>query len=431
MIRAQGYNRAFKLEAVKLVTERGISKAANPSGRRVYNPCLIVTRSASGLIPRLRTCVFVCATCVCVIGCQLDGVKTTPAYDVSYDVYDHDGDAPLEFRCRVDDNLPVDELTSVATNSLGQAIVADRHSHRIVVYDDSCARIATIGRQGDGPGEFRQVNRLAVGSSDSLYVLDHGSRQVTVFSWSPSPQFAYSFEYPVLGDYHIIDFVKPDTAGFLFLALERPTGRSTDLGRMTLVWGNHSGGVIAHSLLEVEYDQFLVIVDEKGFESSHLRIPFGRRSIVRVGKSGTFYHAWSESLSFSVYNIDGALESTIRLRHSNRRIPRRAMTDAIEERTIGPLREGAADKLRSANLPTTFPAFSDYVVDDSSRIWVDVHDSPGEPSVWWILNPAAGSFKRAILDEDLRIHSVRYPFVYATRSDHGESGLVVLEEIRP
>jgi hypothetical protein len=200
---------------------------------------------------------------------------------------------------------------------------------------------------------------------------------------------------------------------------------------MTLVWGNHSGGVIAHSLLEVEYDQFLVIVDENGFERSHLRIPFGRRSIVRVGKSGTFYHAWSESLSFSVYNIDGALESTIRLRHSNPRIPRQAMIDAIEERTRGPLRAGAADKLHSANLPTTFPAFYDYVVDDSSRIWVDVHDSTGEPSEFWILNPATRSFKRAMLDEDLRIQSVRYPFVYATGSDHDDTGLVILKEVRP
>lgn len=50
------------------------------------------------------------------------------------------------------------------------------------VYDATGKPVRTIGRKGAGPGEFRSPLRVAVGSGDSLYVLDDANSRIQVVS---------------------------------------------------------------------------------------------------------------------------------------------------------------------------------------------------------------------------------------------------------
>jgi len=50
------------------------------------------------------------------------------------------------------------------------------------VYDSAGKPVRTIGRKGGGPGEFRFPLRVAVGSGDSLYVIDDGNARIQVVS---------------------------------------------------------------------------------------------------------------------------------------------------------------------------------------------------------------------------------------------------------
>lgn len=50
------------------------------------------------------------------------------------------------------------------------------------VYDAAGKPVRTIGRKGAGPGEFRSPLRVAVGSGDSLYVLDDANSRIQVLS---------------------------------------------------------------------------------------------------------------------------------------------------------------------------------------------------------------------------------------------------------
>lgn len=54
--------------------------------------------------------------------------------------------------------------------------------HEIKVFDRSGAFLRVIGREGEGPGEFRRIRNLVIGPRDSLYVLDGGTSRLTVFS---------------------------------------------------------------------------------------------------------------------------------------------------------------------------------------------------------------------------------------------------------
>ena len=62
-------------------------------------------------------------------------------------------------------------------------VVVDRIESNVKVFDDSGNEIRTIGRLGDGPGEFRRPLAGTILPSRQLAVLDHDRSQLTFFSW--------------------------------------------------------------------------------------------------------------------------------------------------------------------------------------------------------------------------------------------------------
>lgn len=60
----------------------------------------------------------------------------------------------------------------------------------VAIYDSTGAYLRTIGGFGDGPGELRAPAQVAIGPGDSVYVLDRGSRRVSVFD--PQHEFVRS-----------------------------------------------------------------------------------------------------------------------------------------------------------------------------------------------------------------------------------------------
>ncbi len=62
-------------------------------------------------------------------------------------------------------------------------VVVDRIESNVKIFDDSGNEIRTIGRLGDGPGEFRRPTAGTVLPSGQLAVLDHGRSQLSFYSW--------------------------------------------------------------------------------------------------------------------------------------------------------------------------------------------------------------------------------------------------------
>ena len=86
------------------------------------------------------------------------------------------------------------DTTSVLPNAAGRECMVGRLSTGeyvlsgivgggfLNVYSDMGKVVRTIGRKGAGPGEFRSGLRVAVGSGDSLYVVDDGNARIQVVS---------------------------------------------------------------------------------------------------------------------------------------------------------------------------------------------------------------------------------------------------------
>lgn len=85
-------------------------------------------------------------------------------------------------------------IMSLAIDSRGRLVVADDLSHDLKVFELSGEFVATIGRSGEGPGEFYSPWQVQVGPGDSLYVWDPGHAAISVFG--PDYEFSRSFLVP-------------------------------------------------------------------------------------------------------------------------------------------------------------------------------------------------------------------------------------------
>ena len=73
-------------------------------------------------------------------------------------------------------------VAGIALDSRGRILVADRQGAHFKVFDPSGAYLATVGRRGEGPGEFASPSDISVGLADSVFVGDPQRGLISVFS---------------------------------------------------------------------------------------------------------------------------------------------------------------------------------------------------------------------------------------------------------
>ncbi len=72
----------------------------------------------------------------------------------------------------------------------GRIVAADNGAHQLRFYDPAGRYLMGVGREGDGPGEFRTLSRLLASDGDTLLAFDTNLRRASWFS--PSGKFIRS-----------------------------------------------------------------------------------------------------------------------------------------------------------------------------------------------------------------------------------------------
>ena len=80
----------------------------------------------------------------------------------------------------VDDALIFFMPTDIGFDSQGNIYVLDSGNHRIQKFSPDGMYLATIGQQGQGPGEFQYPQSLTLDSKGYLYISDMGNRKIHV-----------------------------------------------------------------------------------------------------------------------------------------------------------------------------------------------------------------------------------------------------------
>ena len=81
-----------------------------------------------------------------------------------------------------DDESSFGRISDVAWDGRGRLLVADDFGPHLKVFESDGSYVQTVGREGEGPGEFSAPSKIVVDASDSVYVWDSGQSRIHVFS---------------------------------------------------------------------------------------------------------------------------------------------------------------------------------------------------------------------------------------------------------
>ena len=81
-----------------------------------------------------------------------------------------------------DENLAFNEPGDIVEDGQGNIYVADAGNYRIQKFNKDGKFVVSLGRKGQGPGEFSSLRSLNIDAEDRLYVFDSNSRVLKVLS---------------------------------------------------------------------------------------------------------------------------------------------------------------------------------------------------------------------------------------------------------
>jgi len=107
----------------------------------------------------------------------------------------------------VDENYMFRRVSDIEVDEEGNIYVLDSRECRIQIYDKDGKYLKTIGRKGEGPGEFQRAGRMTLGTKDKLYVDEY--KKIIIFGNDGT------FEKNVNTDFHISSYLVTKEENFL------------------------------------------------------------------------------------------------------------------------------------------------------------------------------------------------------------------------
>lgn len=268
------------------------------------------------------------------------------------------------------------------------------HTSELLVFTPSGTLARTIGRNGDGPGEYRVINRLGISENGTLLVGDMGSGRVTLLGpdgtvrgilprlGSPSPSYEMDPLTLLPGGRIVARYwqARPnrDAVGIRRGAFERDSAPlllfDFTAARAATTLGNWDGLERARVSL--------------GGEPARLPPPFARTALFHA-RGDWMVAGPTDSLDLTVFHDT---TRTLRLvAHAVRHLPTSTDAGAWSAAITRDYPDIAArylDAIADGAQVPAFPALGCVRLDERGDLWVGAYEVPGTSErPWWIFSP--------------------------------------------
>lgn len=286
------------------------------------------------------------------------------------------------------DAYQFDRIAGVIHHDDMSVVVADGSSSEIKSFDPNGNLQWRLGRPGDGPGEFRMINRVGRAGSDSLWVYDFSLRRFTFIDESGSLAGVVTLQ----SDIPTLGAVGRLSDGSLLLAQYWASGisRGNTFGlhrdRVAYVRFSERGFLIDTIGLFPGREIFLASEDGRRTMGSP---PFGKVS-TNTMRGDTVYIGDQARFEIGMYTADGTPVRSIRKKEPPLPVSEQDLNQWIE-RSLAAVpdsrRPGVRRNLTEMDVPETRPAYRDLLTDEQGNLWVsDYAQSPQTPAHWSVFD---------------------------------------------
>ena len=307
---------------------------------------------------------------------------------------------------RVDDpDIGFSYIATVDVADDGTVYVVDAREAHVRVFDSTGAFIRTIGRSGQGPGEFGYPEAVGV-FGDSIWISDSGNRRISFFSRDGSLISTLFAPVVPVGD--------PTLAAAVYAALPRRDGTVASLP--VLHTYTPMVAIDSATLPRLLFDAKGNVIDTLGWHVRHEL----RASLFRMGErwiavrplqyashpievdSDTLHVVIEQAvlsptdgrLTIKRVNDRGAARETHIFRYTPRRLDEDVRTATINRFLRSSTRDGvplpgAREMIRKGlEFPEYLPAVRQGVLGKDGTLWLARGDGPeGEPTRWLVVDP--------------------------------------------
>jgi hypothetical protein len=279
----------------------------------------------------------------------------------------------------------------------GRIVIANGGTHELRFYDEQGTFLSAVGREGEGPGEFRAMSRLDVMSADTLVVFDGTLRRMSVFA--PNGEFVRSFPLPAIDER-----VFPRPRGGLFA-----DGSVLAYTERGVEGAPGSGAVIREPGLFFRLDPHTgtaEVIGEfpiRGFyfhpRAGNVLIPFEPHPWP-IAAGDVFHYGKAVAPEIGVYTMAGELRRIIRWRQESTPVDP-ADVESFLEQQLARIESEQARAAMSVELREAYalmpvhrsrPAYSDLRVDADGQLWVAQYEPPGREPQRWLIFDSEGRF---------------------------------------
>jgi hypothetical protein len=352
----------------------------------------------------------------------------------------------------------IDNIGSIAVDDSGRVYFTDGGPNGINVFDPNGRFLTHIGRKGQGPGEFASANPAIHIFSDRLYAIDLLALRISVFTIDSlklirSVNINPTNKTNVLPDYYIHQII-PDKEGTYLVSFKKflrevhdlPKGTKIDTLYRSYYPMDTEGRLIPKQVLKIQ-DQPVVIGSV--FQNvGPVSLNFFSKPLVAVSNDGSIYVANSRDFLIKEYRLGGeylralfhpfkkAALTRETVRENARAFVEKMVSGVdISESMVQTMINSRQRLIRQIDLPPTWPALNDLLVDDENRLWISTIVEDFDVYEWWVLENSGELISTFRWPRDKPIEVVKNGYIYTRETDE-ETGLqqvvryrIVFEEV--
>lgn len=310
------------------------------------------------------------------------------------------------------DSLLLNSIRDIAVDTSGMVYIGDSDRNAIHAFLPNGTYSTTIGGEGNGPGEFRRIWKIKA-AADRLYGYDSPNMRLNIYALeTKKPVDQIDFDPANFRD-------AGDLEGFSSLSSFYPINDNriiAGLGKLTpdnqrpvyYYIIDENGYAVSEQLLE-QHEKPAYAMDVDGMKYS-LMLPFARESLLDVSPNQTLFTANTDEFLIKTYDTTGTYQRAFYYPYQNAPMVKEEFLNRYPE---GPFRKG----LSEAEYPETWPALSNMLVDDQSRLWISTITPNEDVYQWWVLDEHGELLGRFTWPRTHEITVIRNGYVYTVEND--------------
>ncbi len=261
----------------------------------------------------------------------------------------------------------------------GSIAVVNSGTHQIRLFSSLGDHITTVGGQGEGPGEFDNLQRIEL-VGDSILALDYDG-DVAVFGPVPDPTLVRTVRLQQASIQSLHSLGDGTVVVEAIMSIPPPAAPGIVRTPNALLRLDLEGALLDSIGTTAGFEEY---TDNVSFSGTPL---FPRRSLV-AAHGGRIYYGSADLMEVRELGPDGALRRVLRIPD----YPLELSKDQIQaerEARFGSVPPMLREAIEAMPAPATRPAYRDMLVDPTGAIWLRPFDGSSEggtPLDWQVID---------------------------------------------